>query len=71
MILYIQKTGKEVTNMKNYWTEETFGSYCPSNWEEICSFINALIDEGADEDSDLWEDFCEGKIEGCPEPIFE
>ena len=57
--------------MKNYWTEETFGSYCPSNWEEICSFINALIDEGAGEDSDLWEDFCEGKIEGCPEPIFE
>lgn len=55
--------------MTGYWTEESFGSMCPINWEEICEFVNALIDDGAD-GQELWESFCEGTLEGCPETIF-
>ena len=55
--------------MTGYWTVESFGSMCPINWEEICEFVNALIDDGAD-GQELWESFCEGTLEGCPETIF-
>lgn len=36
--------------MTNYHiTEDTFGSDCPTNWEEIADFLNALIDSTLDQ----------------------
>lgn len=51
-----------------HWNEESFGSECPINWEEIADAANNAMDafaEGHDEDETeiycdhLWEDFCE------------
>ena len=54
-----------------YITVDSFGSYCPENWEEIADFLNAIIDErGISEDHDavneLWEAYCNGELEGAP-----
>lgn len=36
--------------MTNYHiTEDTFGSDCPTNWEEIADFLNSLIDRTLDQ----------------------
>ena len=53
-------------------TMDSFGSECPSNWEEIADFLNALIEErGIENDTEeldqLWEDYCNGDIPGAPE----
>lgn len=53
-------------------TMDSFGSECPSNWEEIADFLNAIIEErGIENDLDeldqLWEDYCNGDIPGAPE----
>ena len=53
-------------------TMDSFGSECPSNWEEIADFLNALIEErGIENDPEeldqLWEDYCNGDIPGAPE----
>lgn len=43
------------------WTEDTFGSMLPANWEEICEAANDYISEmglDGDEQSDLWERWC-------------
>lgn len=53
-------------------TMDSFGSECPSNWEEIANFLNALIEERGIEDDpeeldQLWEDYCNGDIPGAPE----
>lgn len=55
---------------------DSFGSDCPSNWEEIADALNNLINErGIYFDSDaidaLWEDFCNGDLEGVPAPVME
>lgn len=57
-------------------TVDSFGSDCPSNWEEIADALNNLINErGIYFDSDaidaLWEDFCSGDLEGVPAPVME
>lgn len=53
-------------------TMDSFGSECPSNWEEIADFLNAIIEErGIENDPEeldqLWEDYCNGDIPGAPE----
>ena len=36
--------------MTNYHiTVDSFGSDCPTNWEEIANFLNAAIDKALDE----------------------
>ena len=36
--------------MTNYHiNEDSFGSDCPTNWEEIANFLNALIDRTLDQ----------------------
>lgn len=65
-------------------TMDSFGENCPKNWEEIASFLNpimaaeiARIGEDApdwekqDVTDKVWEAFCNGEIDACPEPVFE
>ena len=61
---------------KYRFTEDSFGSECPDNWEEIADLLNdrlrAAFEEfdriGADKyeyqeaADDIWEDFCEHGI---------
>lgn len=61
---------------KYRFTEDSFGSECPDNWEEITDLLNdrlrAAFEEfdanGADDyeyqeaADDIWEDFCEHGI---------
>lgn len=55
-------------------TGESFGSNCPQNWEEIADFLNEIIEEKTDgskeASEELWEDYCNGKIEDAPKAIF-
>jgi len=62
-------------------TEESFGSNCPQNWEEIADFLNEIIEEKIEIDhlndrdaldfsEELWEQYCMGKIENAPEAVF-
>ena len=58
----------------NYVTMDSFGSDCPSNWEEIALALNAIIDEhGIVDDTEacnqLWEDYCSGDLADVPEAI--
>ena len=62
--------------MDYYITEDSFGEYCPVNWQEIADYLNGLIDEkGIAEDfeavCDLWEDYCSGGIPGVPGAEWE
>lgn len=62
--------------MNNYITVESFGSECPTNWEEIAAFLNNIIDERgiADDHSavnDLWEDYWNGQLSDAPEAVTE
>ena len=64
-------------------TVDSFGSECPTNWEEIADFLNEFIDselesmgdvderEKRDAIDEIWERFCRGEIVGCPSPVFE
>lgn len=62
-------------------TMESFGAECPMNWQEIANFLNDKIDELVEEtDSEyelqyrlrrLWDDYCDGKINGAPIPSDE
>ena len=65
-------------------TADSFGDNCPNNWEEIAAYLNKIMDDTADKlgedaqdwelhdlSNDLWEKFCAGEIEGCPEPEFD
>ena len=68
-----KKEGQTMINM------DSFGSNCPSNWEEIADFLNEYISEktaGMDEQEQfeesekIWEQFCNDEIPGCPAPEF-
>ena len=53
--------------MKHYITVDSFGADLPDNWEEIASFLNAIIDErGIADDisavNELWDDYWEGRL---------
>lgn len=62
-------------------TADSFGPNCPQNWEEIADFLNDIIEEKIESDNlsrrdaidfseELWEDYCNGKIENAPEAVF-
>ncbi len=52
---------------------ESFGSNCPSNWEEIVDYLNDKIEDGMDKDDleDIWEAYCNGQYADAPEAEFE
>ena len=57
----------------HYITAESFGSDCPSNWEDIAGALNAIIDErNIADDRDavdaLWESYCSGELANVPAP---
>lgn len=68
--------------MFNRITMDSFGDFCPTNWEEIASYLNDKIDaiidsygDNAEYDPDcaddirrVWEDYCNGKFDDAPVP---
>lgn len=59
--------------MEHWITIESFGDTVPANWEEIASFLNEIIrdrniQESISDVNDLWEQYCNGDIDGAPEP---
>lgn len=57
--------------MKEF-TVESFGSNCPTNWEEICDYLNEKIEDGMDKDDleEIWETYCNGGYADAPEAEF-
>ena len=63
-----------------YFTIESFGSYCPNNWEEIADALNDYArsvirdyDSKADRAfilDQIWERWCQGDYRIAPEPQF-
>lgn len=56
-------------------TMDSFGSDCPANWEEIADFLNAIImargiEDNHDAINELWEEYCNGDVEGVPEARY-
>ncbi len=59
-----------------YFSMESFGADLPTNWEEIASWLNALLDERVTDDMDdrdirevaeqLWVDYWGGRLEAAP-----
>lgn len=55
---------------------DSFGSDCPSNWKEICDYLNGLNPDdfgcnGTDSGIDvIWDKFCNGELPDCPKPIY-
>lgn len=61
-------------------TMDSFGPFCPENWEEIADYLNDKIDEiidrygenaeydpGCEDDiAQLWEDYCRGELPDAP-----
>jgi hypothetical protein len=57
-------------------TMDSFGSECPSNWEEIAAYLNNIIEErGIQDDRDaideLWEAYWHDEVKGAPAPRME
>ena len=66
----------------NHITMDSFGSFCPKNWEEIAAYLNDKIDtitdkygedaeydhECVDEIRQVWEDYCNGNFPDAPVP---
>ena len=62
---------------KYRFTEDSFGSECPDNWEEVADYLNSKIAERFDElekenaDDDeyryeadaIWENYCNGEYD--------
>lgn len=62
--------------MKNYINMDSFGSDCPTNWEEIADFLNDIIRKTGIEDdhdavNDLWEQYCNGEVFAAPEAVYD
>ena len=67
-------------NTDRHITMDSFGQYCPANWEELSAYLNEKIDaiiesygedaeyssECTDAIANLWEDFCNGSLPDCP-----
>lgn len=63
-------------------TMDSFGDFCPENWEEIAAYLNDKIDaiigkygddaeydrECFDEVVHVWYDYCNGKFADAPRP---
>jgi len=67
-------------------TMDSFGDFCPANWEEIANHLNAIIDampditdpdtgeltaEGREKIDALWEAYCAGDLPDAPAPVFD
>ncbi len=53
------------------FTGDSFGANCPSNWEEICSYLNGIVRQiGPDFDA-IWERYCNGEYLDAPEAVFQ
>ena len=66
-------------------TMNSFGSECPTNWEEIADYLNGILDatpDITDADGDLttdgrekvdaiWETYCAGDMPDAPAPVFD
>lgn len=55
---------------------ESFGSDIPTNWEEICEYLNAIaaergITDNTTEENELWEEYWQGRFPDAPEAITE
>lgn len=61
---------------------DSFGDTCPSNWEEIADYLNAIIEakedlfedgeltrDGRDFIEQLWEQYCSGDLPDAPKPV--
>lgn len=71
---------RRLNTMTYNFKAESFGSDCPSNWEAICDYLNAVLcermeaidttDERAVRDlmDGLWETYCGGELDGAPAP---
>ena len=59
----------------NPFDGDSFGANIPTNYEEICDFLNDYFEENGyttkEEANDIWEDYCNGKIQDAPIAIFE
>ena len=63
-----------------YFNMESFGSYCPNNWQEIADALNeyaqaVIIEDDSESDKwfildRLWEAWCAGDYRIAPEPQF-
>jgi hypothetical protein len=67
-----------------YIDMDSFGDYLPVNWKQIANALNEIIItmniydefgrvsmEGREAIDNLWEQFCDGSLEGIPEPIWD
>lgn len=65
-----------------YINMDYFGDTCPSNWEEIADYLNAIIEakedlfedgeltrDGRDYIEQLWEQYCSGDLPDAPKPV--
>ena len=57
--------------MENWITIDSFGAEVPSNWEEIATYLNAIIAERNIEDNlnevnELWEAYWQGEFPDAP-----
>ena len=71
-----QTAGEENSTMeiREIITADSFGSDCPTNWEEIAAALNQIIaDRGIADDDDaidsLWEDYWNGDLPGVPKAV--
>lgn len=66
--------------MPEYYNMDSFTDL-PANWEEICAFLNGILDERITDDMDddeihdamnqLWDDYWSGKLENAPVAMEE
>lgn len=65
------------------FTYDSFGAGpVPENWEKVCEYLNAyaeslvnLSPDNTEQDindiyADVWERFCAGKLDECPDLVF-
>lgn len=50
---------------ENFVNEDSFGSECPKNWEEIADYLNEKIDAGEDQE-EVWEAYHNGNYSDAP-----
>lgn len=63
--------------MNSYFTEDSFGSDLPVNWEEIANYLNEIVCssnilfEDDDTPNLVWENYCNGCYPDAPKPIMK